>query len=209
MTLLNKAGAFASNPNNWIYTILLIFIVGFAGGAFGQSGNVYSDRSAQQSAQVLRGQILQAREVFVQPSDSARYPGGTAGAALGGGADAWIGRNSRGAQAVLGIAGAALGGVAGSNAAQNLAANRAIEYIVEAEGDRFHPGARMMSIVQPEPGPFLGAGEMVYLIQNGATWRVVRIMDPGTSAAMAPARDDARSARPSLQDAAMPSIDRY
>lgn len=204
MTLLNRAGSFASNPNNWIYTIIVLFIVGFAGGAFGQSGNVYTERSVQQSAQVLRGRIVQAREVLVQHSDSTRYAGGTAGAALGGGAGAWLGRSSRGAQAVLGIAGAALGGVAGSNAGQNLNASRAIEYIVEAEGDRFHPGLRMMSIVQPEPGPILGAGEAVYLIQNGATWRVIRAMDTAPAAATpALARDEPRSARPSLQEATL------
>lgn len=94
MTLLNRAGAFASNPNNWIYTILVLFIVGFAGGAFGQSGNVYTERSVQQSAQVLRGRIVQAREVLVQHSDSTRYAGGTAGAA-------WV------AALVHGLAGAA------------------------------------------------------------------------------------------------------
>jgi outer membrane lipoprotein SlyB len=94
---------------------------------------MYTERSAQQAASVLRGRILQAREVLVQPSDSARYAEGAAGAALGGGAGAWLGRNSRGAQAVLGIAGAAFAGVAGSKASESLGAGRAIEYIVQAK----------------------------------------------------------------------------
>jgi hypothetical protein len=57
----------------------------------------------------------------------------------------------------------------------------------------------------------LGAGDAVFLIQNGATWRVIRNMEQLPDAGpLTPALDDARSraSRPLLREAAFEVDDR-
>jgi outer membrane lipoprotein SlyB len=117
MKILNNAASLIREPNNWIYAIFVGVLIAFCTGALAQSGNVYY--SGQVASPVLKGKILQAREVAVQAQDSTRYAGAAAGAALGGGLGAWAGRHSRGASTVLGLVGASLGGVAGNSAAQH------------------------------------------------------------------------------------------
>jgi hypothetical protein len=58
-----------------------------------------------------------------------------------------------------------------------------------------------LAITQPVPGPFLLAGDPVYLIQTGVTWRVVRT-DSLAPVANRPTVNDARviAPRPSLSD---------
>jgi len=183
----HKAASLFKNPQNWIYMIAFGVALGFASGAFAQSGNVYSDRGSQQASEVTRAVILQTRDVLVEPQNSTRYAGGAAGAALGGGVGALLGRKDSKASTVLGLVGATLGGVVGNHVAQSWGATKSVEYIVKTEGDQRTP-SRSLAITQPEPGPSLAAGDYVYLIQTGGTWRVVKAqLPPSVPAASSPA----------------------
>lgn len=168
-----KAASLLKDPQNWIYMIAVGVVLGFASGAFAQSGSVYSERGSQQASEVIRAVILQTREVLVEPQNTARYAGGVVGAAIGGGLGAMLGRKDSRASTVLGLVGATLGGVAGDRAAQSWAATKSVEYIVQTHSDQRVP-PRRLAITQPEPGPVLVAGDHVYLIQTGGTWRVVK-----------------------------------
>lgn len=170
---LSNATALFKNPQNWIYMIFAGVLLAMATGALAQSGNVYSERGSQRASAVTRAVVLQARAVQVEPRDMTRYAGSAAGAAIGGGLGAYLGRKSNGTAAALGIVGAAIGGLAGNQAADRFGGTFAVEYIVEVEGDQRRPMQRM-AITQPEPGPALAAGDLVYLIETAGTWRVVK-----------------------------------
>lgn len=180
--VLAKVAAFAKNPDHWIYAIAVTVLMGFATGAFAQSGSVYSLRGAQTASPVARAVVLQSREVAVEAPNPVRYSGAATGAALGGALGAALGHSSARSQVALGLIGATLGGLSGQLVAENYGGTRAVEYIVQTEQDGQRPG-RVIAITQPEPGPSLTAGDQVYLIQTSGTWRVVRAMVQAQQAA--------------------------
>lgn len=49
--------------DNAVYLMLVVFFCFYAAGAFAQSGNMYSERSAQTSSPVTLATVLQVREV--------------------------------------------------------------------------------------------------------------------------------------------------
>lgn len=170
---VSNAATLLKNPQNWIYAIFAGVLLAMASGAFAQSANVYSERGSQRASAVTRAVVLQSRAVHVEPQNTTRYAGSAAGAAIGGGLGAYLGRKSNGTAAALGLVGAAIGGLAGNQAADRFGGTLAVEYIVEVEGDQRRPAQRM-AITQPEPGPALAAGDLVYLIETAGTWRVVK-----------------------------------
>jgi outer membrane lipoprotein SlyB len=181
MAFNRKAVAWFANPHNLVYVIFAITVVLLSTGVLAQSGNIYSDRSAQAASPVVRAVILQTRDVEVAPSDATRYAGSAAGGALGGGLGVALGRGGNNGTA-LGIVGAVLGGLGGAAATNRLGASRAIEYLVQIPADQWRP-EQLMSITQPDPGQQMLPGDAVYLINTNGTWRVVKAMQP-----MAPAR---------------------
>jgi outer membrane lipoprotein SlyB len=163
------------NPHNWINMLLAIgAMVAFftAPEAMAQSGNVYRLPSVQSSSPVMRAIVIQARDVEAEVSSTSRHGGSVAGAVIGAALGAKLGEHSNGAKMALGLVGTVLGGLAGQAATEKIGGVKAVEYIVQMmDGD--HITNRVMAITQPAPAPAVAEGSQVYLIQTGATWRVV------------------------------------
>lgn len=168
----NKLILLAKDPQNWIYLIMALAVAGLSTGVLAQSANVYSAQSAQNSSQVMRAMVVQSREVKVEVTNTTRVGGATIGATLGGTLGAIVGKSNT-ARTGLGIIGAVLGGLGGQAAAETLGGVKAVEYIVQVQADS-RGVSQIMAITQPEPGPTLGAGDQVLLIQTSGKWRVIR-----------------------------------
>lgn len=164
-----------ANPHNWIHLLLALgaaMVFFTAPEAKAQSGNVYRLPSVQTSSPVMRALVVQARDVEAEVSSASRYGGSTAGAVIGAALGAKLGENSNGAKMALGLVGTVLGGLAGQATTEKIGGGKAVEYIVQMmDGD--HITNRVMAITQPAPAPAVAEGSQVYLIQTGATWRVV------------------------------------
>lgn len=173
---IKEIGPKLKDPQNWINVLLCIgFVVALLAPheTWAQSGNVYSPRSVQMASPVTRGIILQTREVSVSPDQTNRYGGMGVGASLGGAVGMRLAKGqSNSTRAALGLVGAILGGLGGQKVTDSIGGPKAIEYIVQTVPVG-REQARVMAITQPEPGPTLSAGAPVYLVQTGATWRVL------------------------------------
>lgn len=173
--------SFFKNPYRLINVLLFVgFVTALLAPldeANAQSGNVYSSRSVQSASPALRAVVLQSREVGVEPQQQNRYAGGAAGATIGGAVMSTVfGRNSNTARVGMGIVGAIFGGLAGQAVADHIGGPVAIEYIVQVEPQgREQP--RVMAITQPAPGPVIGQGARVFLVQTQGTWRVLPVYE--------------------------------
>lgn len=157
---IQKFFALVRNPENWIYALGVVTVIGLSTGAFAQSGNLHGKRGAQSAIAFERATDIQAREVKVEAHAATCMGGAAAGASLGGALGAILGHNSNNAQMALGISGAVLEGLGGHAAAVPRGGITEFEYIDQKEGDGRHPGPGM-GITQPEPGP-----EFMPLIAN-------------------------------------------
>ena len=165
----------AVNPHNWINLLLaigLVVVIFAAPDAKAQSGNVYREPSVQTSSPVLRAVVIQARDVEAEVSSTARYGGSAVGAVVGAALGAKLGNHSNNAKMALGLVGTVLGGLAGQAATEKIGGAKAVEYIVQVMDDE-RISNRVIAITQPAPAPTMEEGSQVYLIQTGATWRVV------------------------------------
>jgi outer membrane lipoprotein SlyB len=174
----NEVFGFLKDGNKVAEAVSVLLLIGFllfaAGGAFAQSGSVYSERGSQTSSYVNRAVVLQTRIVKVETETPTRYAGAAAGAALGGALGVKLGHNSSAASTVLGLIGASIGGLGGAKAADALGGSRAIEYVVQVLRHDSTLG-EVMAITQPDPAESISAGDAVFLINTVGTWRVVKM----------------------------------
>lgn len=185
-----------SNPHNLINVLLLVgFVTALTAptAAEAQSGNIYRGQSTQVASPTMRAVILQSREVAVEVTQTSRYGASAVGAVLGGAIGAKMGENSNTARVAMGLIGSLLGGLGGQATAEKIGGSKAIEYIVQ-QMDGTRMSNRVMAITQPEPGPALNAGDRVFLIQTGGSWRVIadrQMASAPTPAVRAHEADDA------------------
>lgn len=172
MTTLNLKSAVSAfkNPHNIIYLIAVLVLALFASGAFAQSGSVYGGGSVQNASPVTKGIVLQIRQVTQEASQTAKYGGMAAGAALGG---VVAQANNNQGFGVMGVLGSLLGGLGGQAVANAVGTTSALEIIVQTEGSA-NRQPEVIAITQPNPGQDIREGDRVLLIQTAGAWRVIK-----------------------------------
>lgn len=167
------------NPYNWVNFMCLIgFVVALLApidDAKAQSGNVYGLRSVQSASPVVRGYVLQARQVEVEATGSTRVAAPGIGALVGGAAGAALAGKRTSSRVILGLVGTILGGVGGQKVADAIGGPSAVEYIVQLESERQGGQGRVVAVTQPVPGPNVEAGAEVFLVNTNGTWRVLPV----------------------------------
>lgn len=176
---LSSIAEMVKNPYNWVnFTCLIGFVVALLApvdDVHAQSGNVYGLRSVQSASPVVRGYVLQTRQVEVEATGQTRVAAPGIGALVGGAAGAALAGKSTSSRVILGLVGTILGGVGGQKVADAIGGPSAIEYIVQLEPARQGAQGRLVAVTQPAPGPSVDVGAEVFLVNTHGTWRVLPV----------------------------------
>lgn len=130
------------------------------------TNSTYSSADIGRTAQISFGVIVSMRLVVVQSDNSG--VGAIGGAAVGGVAGSFIGRNNVGANILGAVGGALIGGLAGNAIENSAGRGQAVEFIIQEDG-----ATQPISVVQTNEDQFR-PGERVVLTR-GARTRIARI----------------------------------
>jgi outer membrane lipoprotein SlyB len=134
--------------------ILLAVTVGLAGCAPTNTNTTYSSADIGRTAQLSYGVIISMRAVAVQNQNTG--VGALGGAAIGGAAGSFIGRNDVRGNILGAVGGAVVGGLVGYAAENAVSTGQAIEFIIQEDNasapisvvqtneDNFRPGERVV-----------------------------------------------------------------
>jgi len=130
------------------------------------TNSTYTSADIGRTAQISYGVIVSMRPVTVQAQNTG--VGALGGAAVGGVAGSFIGRNNVGANILGAVGGALIGGLAGNAIENSAGRGQAIEFIIQEDG-----APQPISVVQTNEDDFR-PGERVVLTR-GARTRIARV----------------------------------
>eukprot|EP01037_Dinobryon_pediforme_P006688 gene6688-6758_t len=145
--------------------ILLAVTFGLAACAPTNTNTTYSDADIGRTAQLSYGVIISMRPVVVQSQNTG--VGALGGAAIGGTAGSFIGRNDVRGNILGAVGGAVVGGLVGYAAEGALSKGQAVEFIIQEDN-----AAAPISVVQTNEDNFR-PGERVVL-SRGSRTRIAR-----------------------------------
>lgn len=139
-------------------------LFGFAGCAPQNTNTTYSSTDIGRTATITYGWIVSMRPVTVQAENTG--VGAIGGAAVGGVAGSFIGRNNVGANVLGAVGGALIGGLAGNAIENQVGRGTAFEFIIHQDD------GQTISVVQTNEDNFQ-PGERV-ILTRGARTRIAR-----------------------------------